>query len=302
MDLDDIELFLELCRSQNLTATANNLYITQPTVSRRLAALECELGFPLLTRGKGYDSVSLTPAGKRFFSIAQQMSLLDKEAHALRACADVRHLSIGATDSIASFPLRDFFHAVAQEQKTWNIDLTISDSLEIFEMVAKRSIDVGLTNGPSPLAESVSIPVFQEDFVVMRRGVRPESSRAVHPGELKEDHEIFQIFSNEYHHWHSTWWPSGTPKCRVNLAQFTVAFLTAPEDWTILPCSVAQALLPSDGFLSPLLESPPKRKCFMVRHKKPRRDRQDTIYAFQAKLLDYAAQILCEQETCMPLP
>ena len=51
--------------------------------------------------------------------------------------------------------------------------------------------------------------------------------------------------------------------------------------------SVAQALLPEDGYLSRLLESPPKRKCFMVLHKKLRSDRQATIAAFEARLHEY---------------
>ena len=287
MNIEDVDLFLELSKNQNLTVTANNLFLTQPTVSRRLAMLERDLGYSLFIRGKGYGTISLTAAGKRFSTIAQQISLLDKEAHALKSYADIQHLSIGSTDSIASYPLKNFFHMISKEQAHWDIDITICDSLEIYELVAKRIIDIGITNGPSPLPELVSIPVFEEEFVVVRRGKRPPGYETVHPSELKENHEIFQIFNDEYHYWHNSWWTAGTPKGRVNLAHFTVGFLNDPEDWAILPISVAQALLPEDGYLSRLLESPPKRKCFMVLHKKLRSDRQATIAAFEARLNEY---------------
>jgi len=291
MNIEDIELFLEISKSRNLCVAANNLFLTQPTVSRRLAILEQELGYSLFTRGKGYGTISLTSAGKRFSLIAQQISLLDKEAHSLSAYADLQHLTIGSTDSIASYPLRKFFYKISREQTNWDIDITIHDSHEIYEMISNRTIDIGITNGPSPLPELLSVPIFEEDFVVVRRGEHTSACDTVHPRELKENHEIFQIFNDEYHYWHNSWWTSGIPKVRVNLAHFTVGFLNDPEDWAILPLSVAQSLLPEDGYISYLLESPPKRKCFLILHKKLRFDRQDVIHAFQTQLNEYIKDI-----------
>jgi len=291
MNIEDVDLFLELCKNRNISVTANNLFFAQTTVSRRLTLLEKELGYLLFTRGKGCGTIALTPAGKRFFVIAQQISLLNKEAHSLYTYADMQHLSIGSTDSIASYPLRDFFHKISREQKNWDIDIAIHDSLEIYEMVFNRTIDIGITNGPSPLPELLSIQIFEEDFVVVRRGEHNSKCTTVHPRDLKESHEIFQIFSDEYHYWHNSWWTSGIPKGRVNFAHFTVGFLNDPEDWAILPFSVAQSLLPKDGYLSYLLESPPKRRCFLILHKKLRSDRQDIIHEFQIQLNEYIKDI-----------
>jgi len=285
MNIEDIELFLELSKNRNLSVAANNLFLAQPTVSRRLAMLEKELGYSLFTRGKGYGTIVLTPSGKRFSLIAQQISRLNKEAHSLSDYANKQHLSIGSTDSIASYPLRDFFHKISKEQTNWDIDITICDSYEIYGRVSNRTIDIGITNGPAPLPELSSTLIFEEDFVVIRRGKHTSECEEIHPRELKENHEIFQIFSDEYHYWHNSWWPSGIAKARVNLAHFTVGFLNNPEDWAILPLSVAQALLPEDGYLSYLLESPPKRRCFLILHKKFRSDRQDVIHEFKTQLV-----------------
>lgn len=291
MNIEDVDLFLELSKNRNLSVTANNLFLAQPTVSRRLALLEKELGYLLFTRGKGYGTITLTPAGKHFFIIAQQISLLDKEAHSLSAYADRQHLSIGSTDSIASYPFRNFFYKISREQTNWDIDITIHDSHEIYDMISNRTIDIGITNGPSPLPELSSIQIFEEDFVVVRRGAHDPTCTTVHPRELNENHEIFQIFSDEYHYWHNSWWTSGISKVRVNLAHFTVGFLNDPEDWAILPLSVARSLLPKDGYLSYLLESPPKRRCFLILNKKLRADRQGVIRDFQAQLNKYIKDI-----------
>ena len=287
MNIEDVELFLELSKSRNLSVTANNLFLAQTTVSRRLALLEQELGYLLFTRGKGYTSIDLTPVGKRFYVLAQQMSLLNKEAHSLKVYANVQHLTIGSTDSIASYFLKNFFHEISETQSNWDIDIMIHDSYEIYDMVSNRTIDIGITNGASPLPELLSVQIFEEDFVVVRRGAHNPTDLMVHPRDLKESHEIFQIFSDEYNYWHNSWWPSGIPKRRVNLAHFTVGFLSSPEDWAILPLSVAQSLLPHDGYLSYLQEAPPKRRCFLISHKTLRPDRQDIIHEFQVQLNEY---------------
>ena len=49
----DIEAFLAVVHAGNISAAAARLYTTQPALSRRLRALEDELGYALLVRGKG---------------------------------------------------------------------------------------------------------------------------------------------------------------------------------------------------------------------------------------------------------
>ena len=63
----DIEVFLAVCRHKNISKAAEVLHITQATLSIRLKALEEELGYPLLLRGKGKRSLSLTAQGQVFY-------------------------------------------------------------------------------------------------------------------------------------------------------------------------------------------------------------------------------------------
>ena len=59
-----IEYFLAVARSQSFTKAAEELYLSQPAISRHISALEGELGFRLFDRtGR---STSLTPAGELF--------------------------------------------------------------------------------------------------------------------------------------------------------------------------------------------------------------------------------------------
>ncbi|ARM90924.1 MULTISPECIES: LysR family transcriptional regulator [Rhizobium] len=71
MNLDDVAVFVEVAEGNNLSSAAKRLGISTMTASRRLAALESELGARLVHRTT--RSVSLTLEGEKFTSYARQM-------------------------------------------------------------------------------------------------------------------------------------------------------------------------------------------------------------------------------------
>lgn len=287
MDIKDIKVFLEINNYRNISTAARALFLTQSTVSRRLSMLEKELNAKLLFRGKGHDTVQLTPAGERFLIIAEQILALSIEVNSLEENNLIEHLSVAVPDSLASYILRDFFKELSRKNPKLKLEVILLDSIPAYEMVASREVDIGLTNGEAPYPELNSNLVFKEDFVVMRKGNKNSFSQIVHPSELKSNNEIFQFFGQDYNHWHDYWWKPGFAKLRVNLAQLTVEFLNEEQDWTILPESVACALLPQDCYLSRLSDPPPERCCYSIIHKKPRSDRALTIQKFNRSLQVY---------------
>lgn len=68
MTLDDVEIFIAACESENLSALARQLNRTQPAVSQHIARLEKELGVQLLERRS--RGVSPTEAGRLFYEYA----------------------------------------------------------------------------------------------------------------------------------------------------------------------------------------------------------------------------------------
>ena len=61
MDLRVLHYFLTVAKEQSFTRAAAQLHITQPTLSRQLAALEGELGTVLFDRGG--RTITLTDEG-----------------------------------------------------------------------------------------------------------------------------------------------------------------------------------------------------------------------------------------------
>ena len=92
----DIETFFAVLDHGTMTAAAEALFITQPTLTARLQALEAEVGAPLFQRGKGQRHITLTEAGQRFLPLARRWQNLLTE-----------------TQTFSSAGRREFLHVIA---------------------------------------------------------------------------------------------------------------------------------------------------------------------------------------------
>lgn len=68
---DDVRIFLEVVREASITGGSEKLGMHQSTVSRRIKALEDDVGCPLVRRGS--QGVSLTTNGKKLWEMAESM-------------------------------------------------------------------------------------------------------------------------------------------------------------------------------------------------------------------------------------
>ncbi|SHI13393.1 DNA-binding transcriptional regulator, LysR family [Sporobacter termitidis DSM 10068] len=86
MNFSQIKCFLAASECLSFTRAADRLYLSQPVLSRQIAAMEDELGIELFTREK--KSIRLTPAGE---ILAQGLNRLAREYQALVEKAGAVH-------------------------------------------------------------------------------------------------------------------------------------------------------------------------------------------------------------------
>jgi DNA-binding transcriptional LysR family regulator len=72
MAWEDVRVFLAVAETRSMSEAARRLRVGQPTVSRRLAALESELGYALFRRTVA--GAALTAAGERLVAPARKMA------------------------------------------------------------------------------------------------------------------------------------------------------------------------------------------------------------------------------------
>lgn len=84
MELRVLKYFQEVAKEQNITKAAENLHITQPTLSRQLKSLEEELGQQLFVRSS--HNIQLTNEGKLLSKrTADILNMVDKTTNEFKA-------------------------------------------------------------------------------------------------------------------------------------------------------------------------------------------------------------------------
>ena len=114
MDIDQLKQFLLVARLGNITRAAEELSISQPTLSRSIQRLEDEFGQPLLERKT--RSVALTDAGNLLRTRAEQIiGILDDTKAEIADDGQSGRIRVGAIPTIAPYFLPDFLRRFRDE-------------------------------------------------------------------------------------------------------------------------------------------------------------------------------------------
>ncbi|WP_165247029.1 LysR family transcriptional regulator [Adlercreutzia sp. ZJ141] len=103
MELRTLRYFIAVVQEGSITAAAKSLHVTQPTLSRQLAALEDELGHALYQRSHG--GIELTEQGVILRRYAESiLALADKAEEEIalpaRSIAGKVHIAVGETRAV----------------------------------------------------------------------------------------------------------------------------------------------------------------------------------------------------------
>lgn len=146
MDTLQLKLFISLSQTLNFTKTADAFFVTQPTVSNHLKALEQELGVRLFNRDS--RSVSLTLEGQEFLHYADQLLRIQMAAeNRLRNLSAGRrgHIHIGMLSSAAelfSSCLTEF----SREYPNVQTDVDLIEGAEMIRAISRRAYDLYFAN------------------------------------------------------------------------------------------------------------------------------------------------------------
>lgn len=257
----EIEAFFEIIKAGSISAAAQNMYVTQPALSRRIKTLEEELGYPLFSRKKGQRNIELTARGEAFISIAQKWLNVWQEAQELNSLDNSDILNIASVGSVSSYILPHVFEKLS-EMEDHNIRICFHNyhSFESYQYVANGLVDIALITDDIYYKGVETIPAFQERMVLVcnRSQVYPKT---VHPRMLDPHQEIRLPWNPEYDVWHDFWFRS-TPEYRVSLDQMNLLehVLSWKDTWAIVPASVAYKMGASDDICVYQIASPPPER------------------------------------------
>lgn len=194
MNIKHLRHFVVLADTLHFGQAAKRLHITQPPLSRQIAALEKSLNVQLFTRHS--RSVRLTPAGDSFYhNIKRLLDDYDFATHAAQATAQGEHgeLRIGFTMCAAWSTLPDLLAAFRASYPDVSLKLNETLPRDLQGTLLNGEVDIGISF-PAPLNNNLNYQrLFQEPLCAVLPHHHPLAQREhISSSDLK--HETFVTF------------------------------------------------------------------------------------------------------------
>jgi len=173
-----LKIFLSVARHLGYSRAAEKLNLSQPAVSRQVAALEQSLGLELFCQ-KGRQ-VMLTDAGRSLYDYADRIfDLVEQAERTMSQFANLERgqVVIGAATTIASRLLPPAIKTFRQRFPHIELSLEVGNSAAIERMVAGRELDLGFVGGDTPSSVLHVEPYYQDRLVMI---TSPEYSLGHH--------------------------------------------------------------------------------------------------------------------------
>ncbi len=147
--LTQLRSFLSVLRTGSVTGAAEELVVTQPSVSAAVSALSGELGVELTERwGR---TVRPSAAGRAFAPYAADViGLLDQGARAAREAAGVatRELRIAAVTTAGEHIVPQLMESFSARHPEINLTLEVDNRQRVFERVRTHQSDLAIAGRP----------------------------------------------------------------------------------------------------------------------------------------------------------
>jgi DNA-binding transcriptional LysR family regulator len=167
VNLRFVEAFYWVASLKSVTRAAEKLFLTQSAMSSRIAALEEELGVLLLDRRD--KQFRLTVAGTRFFTYAQRLLELQREAKAEMGSGAPLAVSlrIGAIESVLHSWLIPWIEKLRAEHPGLALELTVETTPILVEQVQRGTQDLVFAALPAAAdgVRSRSLPAMEMVFM-----------------------------------------------------------------------------------------------------------------------------------------
>lgn len=172
MELRVLRYFLEVAREENITAAAESMHITQPTLSKQLMDLEDELGKKLFIRGK--RRITLTEDGMLLRKRASEIiELVEKTETELQKNDElvVGDVYIGAAETDGIKLIAKICKNLQNKYPNIHYHLFSGNSEDVLEKLDKGLIDFAILFEPSDFKKynHIKLPVYNNWGLLMKK-------------------------------------------------------------------------------------------------------------------------------------
>ena len=167
MDEKDFEILSILNETRNITRAAKQLYITQSALSKRIKAIEKELGIEMLIRSR--QGIRFTPAGEAVLThstcAAREMELMRRHIDTMNEeiCGT---LNTGISINFALYKLPDILADYHKKYPKVNLQITTGQSRHLYRQMLDGSLDIAVLRGEYPW-DGIQFLLSQENICLV---------------------------------------------------------------------------------------------------------------------------------------
>lgn len=141
-----LRIFVEIYQTGSVTKAAQNLFLTQPTVTRALRETEAYYGVQLFERMN--RRLKVTESGRQFYAqavhILEALDLLEKQ---MRSWDTQGVLRVGATMTLGNFLMPELAAQFRCSRPQVRVQVMVSNSKNLQEALADNRLDLALIEG-----------------------------------------------------------------------------------------------------------------------------------------------------------
>ncbi|MGN0667426.1 MAG: LysR family transcriptional regulator [Huintestinicola sp.] len=166
MTLRHLKIFVCVAESGGMTAAAQKLYISQPTVSQAIAELEKYYGVRLFERLS--QKLYITEDGQRMLYYARHIidTFSDMET-VMRETGENPQLNIGCSVSVGTCLVNRLLDSAEEKLKKCRVNVTVDNTSCIEKMILSNEVDIGIVEGVVTDPDLVITPVCQDKLVLV---------------------------------------------------------------------------------------------------------------------------------------
>jgi DNA-binding transcriptional LysR family regulator len=167
MNLSSLQAFIKVAERQSFSIAAEELFLTQPAVSKRIAQLEEELGVRLFDR-IGHRT-SITEAGKTLLPGAMRIieEVKDTQRQVANLSGDIRGaLRIGTSHHIGLHRLPTYLKAFTRSFPEVELDIRFMDSEAACQQVSHGELELAVVTLPASPGQELRCQVLWDDLLV----------------------------------------------------------------------------------------------------------------------------------------
>jgi len=172
MEIRVLKYFLAVAREGSITAAANALHLTQPTLTRQMQDLEYELKQKLFIRGK--HRITLTDEGLLLKDRAEEIiEMVNKtKSDILSSSEDVKgDIYIGCGETEAMQYVAEVIKEIQDSYPNITFHIHSGNAEEVMERLDKKLLDFGILIQPVDITkyDNITLPATDTWGVLMRK-------------------------------------------------------------------------------------------------------------------------------------